>query len=67
MERRGISQKVAMDLMGHKTPSMYQRYNIVDTKDLHAGAARLDGLLPVQVKPRVKLAAVVGSGPRRNR
>ncbi len=63
MIRRGIGQKVAQELMGHKTSAMFDRYRIVSTTELHEGADRLTGILgPAEVRPRVKLAAIFGSG-----
>jgi integrase len=38
--RRGISQKVAMQITGHLTPSVFERYNITDDRDLHEAMAR---------------------------
>ena len=34
MRRAGVSEKVCMDLLGHKTTSMFHRYNITDERDL---------------------------------
>jgi hypothetical protein len=33
MIRGGVSQHVAMAISGHKTPSMFQRYNITSAED----------------------------------
>ncbi len=42
MERAGVPRKVAMTLVGHRTESMYRRYDIVTDSDLHAAAVKLN-------------------------
>jgi integrase len=44
MVRRGVAERVAMQLAGHKTRSVFERYNIVSSGDLRAAAAKLEGL-----------------------
>jgi hypothetical protein len=38
----GVRQKVAMPISGHKTTSIFNRYNIVDERDLHDAADKLN-------------------------
>ena len=42
MIRRGVSERVAMLMCGHKTRSVFERYNIVSNTDLKEAAQKLN-------------------------
>jgi integrase len=45
LRRAGVTQKVAREFSGHKTDSVFDRYNITDFEDLKDAAARLNKFL----------------------
>lgn len=44
--RAGVPQTVAMKLTGHKTDSVFRRYDIVSPNDLRVAVERLDAVVP---------------------
>jgi integrase len=45
LTRAGVPEKIAMDLTGHKTRSVYDRYNTTSEDDLRAAVRKLQDYL----------------------
>jgi len=46
MRKAGVERSVIMKITGHKTMSMFERYNTVDRDDAHEAIKRLDDSRP---------------------
>ena len=45
MDRAGVPRQVAKQITGHKTDSMYNRYNIVNEQDIRDGMLQAEKYL----------------------
>jgi integrase len=62
MRKAGVDQSVIMKLTGHKTPSMFQRYNTVDLDDAKNACQKLEEFLSKDQGRDVPLAAKCSPG-----
>ncbi|HLW80627.1 MAG TPA: site-specific integrase [Candidatus Acidoferrales bacterium] len=61
--RRGVSQTVAMRISGHKTASVFRRYDIVDERDLEQATAKIEaGFAPEKTDTKTDTSSIQNLG-----
>lgn len=64
LRRVGVAESVAMKISGHKTSSVFKRYDIVETADVAEAAARLDAKQKSQPSPELDFGQSSGRPPQ---
>ena len=52
MKRAGLQDKVAMEISGHKTRSVFDRYNIIDEEDIEAAGEKMQNYFAERKRQR---------------
>lgn len=60
LRRLGVAESVAMKISGHKTASVFRRYDIIEQSDLEDAAAKLDAKQKSQTVPEVDFGQSLG-------
>ncbi|MCZ6508335.1 MAG: site-specific integrase, partial [Acidobacteria bacterium] len=62
--RAGVSQSVAMQVTGHRTPSVFERYNITTNEDVRQGLGRLAEISAGKEKGKIGKSGRVARFPK---
>ena len=61
MIRAGISEKVAMEITGHRTRKTFERYHIVSDRDIREVAVKMANFLPESPTAGTLLGTLTGA------
>jgi hypothetical protein len=63
MHKPGVDRSVIMKIVGHKTRSMFERYNRVDGNDAIEACRRFDAFHQAPATPVQEVTAILLQGP----
>lgn len=60
MVRRGVPQKTAREISGHKTDAVFSRYNIVSEADIRDAARKIEEGAKAAISGSIQSSFIVG-------